>query len=177
MGDRGVLSGGTSSNSTYGDISWWTGTAIYRDDIESRGGEFGVPGSLLLWRVRFNGECDSSGGVFEESSTSCVPFLANHGMLCLCAVFNDECDSAGGSLACCLDSGECILVSADDCLIAGGSSDAIDCASSSCAPSVPAALALHALNSPLQVVKLVVGSSTVSDLPALTMCVLPVRAA
>ena len=36
----GVLSGGTTSNSTYGDISWWTGTAIYRSQIEARGGIF-----------------------------------------------------------------------------------------------------------------------------------------
>ncbi len=36
----GVLSGGTSSTSVYGDISWWTGTAIYRDAIEAAGGEF-----------------------------------------------------------------------------------------------------------------------------------------
>ena len=36
----GVLSGGTTGNSVYGDISWWTGTAIYRSDIEARGGEF-----------------------------------------------------------------------------------------------------------------------------------------
>ncbi len=36
----GVLSGGTSSTSVYGDISWWTGTAIYRDEIETAGGDF-----------------------------------------------------------------------------------------------------------------------------------------
>jgi|GEM_PF-1176540 len=36
----GVLSGGTTSTSVYGDISWWTGTAFYRDAIESVGGEF-----------------------------------------------------------------------------------------------------------------------------------------
>lgn len=36
----GVLSGGTTSTSVYGDISWWTGTAIFRDAIEARGGEF-----------------------------------------------------------------------------------------------------------------------------------------
>jgi len=36
----GVLSGGTTFNSVFGDISWWTGTAIYRDDIESSGGQF-----------------------------------------------------------------------------------------------------------------------------------------
>jgi len=36
----GVLSGGTTQNSVYGDISWWTGTAIFRDDIESFGGDF-----------------------------------------------------------------------------------------------------------------------------------------
>ncbi len=36
----GVLSGGTTNTSVFGDISWWTGTAIYRDDIESNGGTF-----------------------------------------------------------------------------------------------------------------------------------------
>jgi len=36
----GVLSGGTTNTSVYGDISWWTGTAIFRDSIESSGGEF-----------------------------------------------------------------------------------------------------------------------------------------
>ena len=36
----GVLSGGTTSTSVYGDISWWTGTAVFRSAIEARGGEF-----------------------------------------------------------------------------------------------------------------------------------------
>ncbi len=36
----GVLSGGTTSTSVYGDISWWTGTAVFRSDIEASGGEF-----------------------------------------------------------------------------------------------------------------------------------------
>ncbi len=36
----GVLSGGTTNTSVYGDISWWTGTALFRDSIESFGGEF-----------------------------------------------------------------------------------------------------------------------------------------
>jgi len=36
----GVLSGGTTSTSVYGDISWWTGAAVYRDAIEAAGGEF-----------------------------------------------------------------------------------------------------------------------------------------
>lgn len=36
----GVLSGGTTGNSVYGDISWWTGTAIYRAQIEAAGGVF-----------------------------------------------------------------------------------------------------------------------------------------
>ncbi len=36
----GVLSGGTTANSVYGDISWWTGTAIYRAEIEAAGGVF-----------------------------------------------------------------------------------------------------------------------------------------
>ena len=36
----GVLSGGTTNNSVYGDVSWWTGTAIYRSQIEAVGGQF-----------------------------------------------------------------------------------------------------------------------------------------
>ncbi len=40
----GVLSGGTTSTSVYGDISWWTGTAIYRSEIEARGGVFAGDG-------------------------------------------------------------------------------------------------------------------------------------
>ena len=36
----GALSGGTLSTSAYGDISWWTGTAIYRSQIEAAGGQY-----------------------------------------------------------------------------------------------------------------------------------------
>ena len=36
----GVLSGGTTSTSVFGDISWWTGTAAFRAEIESVGGVF-----------------------------------------------------------------------------------------------------------------------------------------
>ena len=36
----GVLSGGTTNTSVYGDISWWTGTAVYRSQIENAGGLF-----------------------------------------------------------------------------------------------------------------------------------------
>lgn len=36
----GVLSGGTTNTSVFGDISWWTGTAIYRSAIENAGGVF-----------------------------------------------------------------------------------------------------------------------------------------
>ena len=43
----GVLSGGTTFNSVYGDISWWTGTAVFRSQIESEGGEFIVVTPLL----------------------------------------------------------------------------------------------------------------------------------
>jgi hypothetical protein len=55
----GVLSGGTSSTSVFGDISWWTGVAPFRSQIEAAGGVFGdgtitvdtfdeaVPGSLI----------------------------------------------------------------------------------------------------------------------------------
>lgn len=36
----GVLSGGTTGDSRFGDISWWTGTADFRSAIEARGGQF-----------------------------------------------------------------------------------------------------------------------------------------
>ena len=36
----GVLSGGTTGNSTYGDVSWWTGTANFRSEIEANDGRF-----------------------------------------------------------------------------------------------------------------------------------------
>ncbi len=41
----GVLSGGTTQTSVYGDISWWTGTANYQSAIEARGGVFVGSGS------------------------------------------------------------------------------------------------------------------------------------
>jgi secreted trypsin-like serine protease len=48
----GVLSGGTTNNSVYGDISWWTGVAPYRTQIEASGGVFTSvvpePGSYAL---------------------------------------------------------------------------------------------------------------------------------
>ncbi len=40
----GVLSGGTSATSQYGDISWWTGTAVFRTQIEAMGGTFAGAG-------------------------------------------------------------------------------------------------------------------------------------
>ncbi|MEL7451221.1 MAG: trypsin-like serine protease [Pseudomonadota bacterium] len=59
----GVLSGGTTNTSVYGDISWWTGTAVYRSDIEARGGEF------------FAGVDTDGDGVFDEED-NCLT-LAN----------------------------------------------------------------------------------------------------
>ena len=44
----GVLSGGTTSTSVYGDISWWTGTALFRNAIESAGGDFVTGLEILL---------------------------------------------------------------------------------------------------------------------------------
>ncbi len=38
----GVLSGGTSPTSLYGDISWWTGVLPFRTEIENAGGQFGT---------------------------------------------------------------------------------------------------------------------------------------
>ncbi len=51
----GVLSGGTTSNSVYGDISWWTGVTPFQSQIEAAGGVFiavvpepGTYGLMLL---------------------------------------------------------------------------------------------------------------------------------
>ena len=43
----GVLSGGTSPTSVFGDVSWWTGTAFFRAEIEAVGGEFAEDESTL----------------------------------------------------------------------------------------------------------------------------------
>lgn len=66
----GVLSGGTTSTSVYGDISWWTGTAIYRDDIESVGGDF-VTGLEILFPSGLPDLVSSDGG--ETLSVEIVP--------------------------------------------------------------------------------------------------------
>ncbi len=43
----GVLSGGTTSTSVYGDISWWTGVEPFRTEIEAVGGIF-AEGSVMF---------------------------------------------------------------------------------------------------------------------------------
>ncbi|MAV55335.1 MAG: hypothetical protein CMJ28_05200 [Phycisphaerae bacterium] len=159
----GVLSGGTTSFSTYGDISWWTGTAVYRNDIESRGGEFGIPApgaccfSNGTCTSVFNEDCESAGGSFEGGNTSCNPSPCPGPTVGACCFGSANCSEltpngcsvAGGTFlglgsgcddngcaprACCLASGTCLFVSPETCNAVGGSSDAIDCASSSCAP-------------------------------------------
>lgn len=70
----GVLSGGTSSTSVYGDISWWTGTAIYRDAIETQGGEF-VTGLEILFPDGLPDLLSSVGG--ETLRVDVVPSLAD----------------------------------------------------------------------------------------------------
>lgn len=51
----GVLSGGTTGNSPYGDISWWTGVAPFSTQIAAAGGMFisvvPEPGSYLLMLI------------------------------------------------------------------------------------------------------------------------------
>ncbi|MEM9374460.1 MAG: GC-type dockerin domain-anchored protein, partial [Planctomycetota bacterium] len=66
----GVLSGGTTSTSVYGDISWWTGTAIYRDAIESNGGDF-IAGLEILFPVGLPDLVSSAGG--DTLSVEIVP--------------------------------------------------------------------------------------------------------
>ena len=57
----GVLSGGTTNNSVYGDISWWTGSALYRDAIETAGGTF-VTGLEILFPADLPDLVSSAGG-------------------------------------------------------------------------------------------------------------------
>ena len=52
----GVLSGGTNSTSTYGDISWWTGVSPYRALIEEAGGVFAEGVIALDKATYFPGE-------------------------------------------------------------------------------------------------------------------------
>jgi len=66
----GVLSGGTTSTSVYGDISWWTGTAIYRDEIETAGGDF-VTGLEILFPGELPDLISSTGG--DTLSVEIVP--------------------------------------------------------------------------------------------------------
>ncbi len=56
----GVLSGGTTSTSVYGDVSWWTGTALFRTDIENSGGQFlgGEPVVCGNGLVQSGEQCD-----------------------------------------------------------------------------------------------------------------------
>ncbi len=57
----GVLSGGTTNTSVYGDISWWTGTAVYRSAIESAGGDF-VTGLEISFPAGLPDLLSSAGG-------------------------------------------------------------------------------------------------------------------
>lgn len=70
----GVLSGGTTSTSVYGDISWWTGSAIFRDEIESAGGEF-VTGLEILFPGGLPNLISSTGG--DSLSVEIVPSVAD----------------------------------------------------------------------------------------------------
>ncbi len=48
----GVLSGGTTFNSVYGDVSWWTGISDFRAEIESFGGVFvPAPSGLAIFML------------------------------------------------------------------------------------------------------------------------------
>lgn len=45
----GVLSGGTTANSVYGDISWWSAVGAHRSAIEARGGVFYTVPEPATW--------------------------------------------------------------------------------------------------------------------------------
>jgi hypothetical protein len=70
----GVLSGGTTNTSVYGDISWWTGTAIFRSAIESAGGSF-VTGLEILFPDGLPDLISSGGG--ETLRVDIVPSAAD----------------------------------------------------------------------------------------------------
>lgn len=70
----GVLSGGTTNTSVYGDISWWTGTAVFRNAIESAGGEF-VTGLEILFPEGLPEIVSPVGG--EELRVEIVPSVAD----------------------------------------------------------------------------------------------------
>ncbi|MEM9166495.1 MAG: trypsin-like serine protease [Planctomycetota bacterium] len=57
----GVLSGGTTPTSVFGDISWWTGTALYRNAIETAGGDF-ITGLEILFPNQLPDVVSSAGG-------------------------------------------------------------------------------------------------------------------
>ena len=79
----GVLSGGTTSTSVYGDISWWTGTAIYRDAIEAAGGEF-FTGLEILFPDGLPSVVSSAGGDtlrVEIVPSAADPIVAGSGIL------------------------------------------------------------------------------------------------
>ena len=101
-------------------------------------------------------ECTSSGGTFEGGNTSCAPSPCPPPTIGSCC-FGSECseltptgcETGGGVFnglgsscadnvcaprACCLTTGDCVVLVPDTCSAVGGTSDAADCASSSCAP-------------------------------------------
>ena len=99
---------------------------------------------------------DSAGGTFEGGNTSCAPSPCPPPTVGACC-FGSECseltpagcENGGGIFnglgsscadnvcaprACCLTTGDCVVLVPDTCSAVGGTSDAADCASSSCAP-------------------------------------------
>ena len=158
MGDRRFLSGGTSFNSDvwrYLVVDW---DCDLRDDI-GRSRSSAAPGAccfangtctsvlmnvilpVALLKVAtpavlhhhvlpptvgaccFGSECseltpagcENGGGIFNGLGSSCA-------------------DNVCAPRACCLTTGDCVILVPDTCSAVGGTSDAADCASSSCAP-------------------------------------------
>ena len=64
----GVLSGGTTATSVFGDISWWTGTSNFRTQIEAKGGEFSTGGGTPPPNDNFASTI-SLGGALPVSTT------------------------------------------------------------------------------------------------------------
>ena len=160
----GVLSGGTSPFSTYGDISWWTGTSWFRSEIETYGGVFldETSGACCLADLScvelIASSCALQGGLYKGDGSACSSYECAAGACCFgldaCTLaIESQCDAAGGDFRgsgsacdtedCTLPVGSCCIggVCVPDfdpslCVSSGGEFQGVgsDCAADPCAP-------------------------------------------
>ncbi len=121
----GVLSGGTTNDSTYGDISWWTGVAPFRDEIEAAGGEFvgGGLGSVSLNQGFYSDGDVAMITVFDSNAgaTVEVELTTDSGDVETLTLSNTQGASYSGSVSISTDS-----VTAGDGTLQGSISDEIE---------------------------------------------------